>query len=83
MTTLTPWKVRTIRCGKPKEVHSVIRKWINDKQNASVVGWVNNQAPTLGPTHEWRCAGVISERVSTKREANSYLCKWSIKESYN
>jgi hypothetical protein len=32
----------TIGCDKPKWVHIVVRKWTKDKQNASVVGQVNN-----------------------------------------
>jgi hypothetical protein len=52
MTTLTPWKVHTIRCGKPKQVHNAMRKWVDDKQNVGVVGRANNQVPTCGPAHE-------------------------------
>jgi len=39
----------TIGHGKPKWVCSVLRKWDKDGQNASVIRWTNNQAPTLGP----------------------------------
>ncbi len=31
-----------MRCGKPKHACNVIRKWFEDKQNASVVGHANN-----------------------------------------
>jgi hypothetical protein len=34
----------------------------------------------LGPAHEQRCVHMISEGTSTRSEANSYLCKWSIKK---
>ncbi len=33
----------TIRCCKPRQVCSVVRKWVDDKQNVSVVGQINNQ----------------------------------------
>jgi hypothetical protein len=42
----------TIECGKPRHVCSVVRKWVEDKWNSSVVGWPNNQTPTPRPTHE-------------------------------
>jgi hypothetical protein len=42
----------TIECGKLRHVCSVVRKWVEDKWNASVVGRPNNQAPTPRPTHE-------------------------------
>jgi hypothetical protein len=70
-------------CGKPRRVCSVIRKWVNDKQNASVVRRTNNQTHALRPTHEWKCVCVISKGTSTRRETNSYSCKQSAKETFN
>jgi len=72
-----------IRCGKPKRVHSVVRKWIEDKQNAGVIGRTNNQMFTLQFAHDRRCAHMISKSLSNKSEAN--FCSWrrSNKEAYN
>jgi len=67
------------RCKKPKQVHSVVRKWARDKWNIGLVGQVNNQTPTLGPAHERKRACMIFERTSTRSETNSYLCKQSAK----
>lgn len=39
-------KCATIRCDKPRWIHNIIKKWMEDKQNASVIGQVNNQAFT-------------------------------------
>jgi hypothetical protein len=41
----------TIGCGKPKRIHSVVKKWVKQKWNAGVVGWTNKQTPTLGLAH--------------------------------
>jgi hypothetical protein len=64
----------TIGCGKPKWIHSVVRKWIENKQNVCVVGWTNNQAHAFGPTHERRCAHMTFEGTSTKSETNFCFC---------
>jgi hypothetical protein len=40
-------KWETIECDNPIQVCNAIRKWVGDKWNVSVVGWLNNQAPTL------------------------------------
>jgi hypothetical protein len=42
MSMFTTWKMCNLACDKPKWVHIVVRKWTEDKQNASVVGQVNN-----------------------------------------
>jgi hypothetical protein len=65
----------TVGCGEPKRVHSVVKKWVENKWNAGVIGWVNKQAPTLGLAHEWKHACMITKGVSTKSEANFYSCK--------
>jgi S-methylmethionine-dependent homocysteine/selenocysteine methylase len=73
----------TIGCAEPKQIHSVVKKWAKVKWNVGVIGWANKQAPILRPTREWRHAHMISKRVSTKSEVNSYSCKHSTKETYN
>jgi hypothetical protein len=32
----------TIGCGKPRRIHSVVRKWVDNKRNAGVIGRANN-----------------------------------------
>jgi len=34
-----------VGCGKPKWLHSVIRKWADDKRNASVEKRINKHLP--------------------------------------
>jgi hypothetical protein len=72
-------KCLIIGCGKPRQVHNVVMKLVEDRQNANVVGWVNNQAFALRITHEWKHACMMSKRTFIKREAISYWCKWSTK----
>jgi hypothetical protein len=74
-------KWATIGCSKPRWVHNAIRKWVEDKQNASVVGWANNQALALGPTHKQKCVPMIFEGGSTRSETNFCSCKWFAKEA--
>ncbi len=38
-----------------------------------MVGGVNNQTPTHGPTHEQKCAHMISKRTFIKNQTNSHL----------
>jgi hypothetical protein len=83
MTTLVSWKMGYVRCGKPKWVHGVVKKWVEGKQNVGVVGWVDNQAPTPGLTHEQRRTCMISKGMFIKSEINSHLCKWSTKKTCN
>ncbi len=64
-----------IRCGKPRWIHNVVRKWADDKRNVGVVGWINNQALAPGRTHEQRCVHVMFKGMFIKRETNSCLCK--------
>jgi hypothetical protein len=73
----------TIRCGKPRQIRNVVMKSTKYRQNANVVGWVNNQAFAPRPTHEWRCACMIFLKTSIRRETNYCSCMWSIKETYN
>jgi hypothetical protein len=68
------------RIGKPRHVHNVVRKWAEDKQNANVVGRINNQTSTHGLTHEQKCVHMISKRAYTKNELNSYSCRQSVKK---
>jgi hypothetical protein len=42
-----------IRYGKLRWVCSVVKKWVDDKQNVGVVGWANNQVLTFGLAYEW------------------------------
>ncbi len=32
----------TIRCGTLKQICNIVRKWVEDKQNEKVLGWINN-----------------------------------------
>ncbi len=59
----------------PRQEHGVVKKWVKDKRNASVVKRINNQAHALEPTHEQRRAHTIYEGMSIKRKANSYSCR--------
>ncbi len=49
MSTLITWKYSTVGCGKSKQVHNITKKWVGNKQNASVVGQTNNQTFTIKP----------------------------------
>ncbi len=71
-----------VGCGKSRQIHNVVRKWIKYKLNASVVGWANNQTSVIGPTQDWKCACVVSKGSSIKNVINSCLFKWSIKYDY-
>ncbi len=73
----------TVRCGKPRWVRNVVRKWADDKGNVGVVGQANNQAPTLEPAHEQRRIHMISKGMFIRSEANSCSCKQSTKETCN
>ncbi len=73
----------TVGCGKPRWVCSVVRKWVEDKQNVDVVRWANNQAPTFRLAHEQRCAHMISEGSYTKSETNSCSCSQFAKKTSN
>jgi len=59
-----------------------MRKLAEDKQNEGVLGQVDNQALTVGPTQEQRRVHTTFERTSIKSEVNFSLCNWSIKEDY-
>jgi hypothetical protein len=72
-----------IGCGKPRQVCNALKKWVRDRQKASVVGRTNNQAPALKPTHEQRCVHLIYESTYVKSEANSCLCRRFAKKTYN
>jgi hypothetical protein len=61
-------------CCKPRQIHNVVRKWVDDKQNVGVVGRINNQAHALGPAHERKHVYTIFEGVFTRSETNTYLC---------
>jgi hypothetical protein len=73
----------TIGCGKLREVHNVVRKWVKDKRNVSVVGQVNNRTHAPELAHEWRPICMISKGVSTRSEVESCSCRWFTKETYN
>jgi hypothetical protein len=76
-------KWAAIECDNWRHVCNVVRKWVRDNWNACVVGWFNNQTPTLRVAHEWTCVRIISERSFNKSKENSYSCKWFTKEAYN
>ncbi len=45
-------KCAIIKCGKPRQVCTIIKKynkWTRNKQNVGVVGRVHNQVITIGP----------------------------------
>jgi hypothetical protein len=63
----------TTRCGKPRQVHSVVKKWAEDKWNVNVVGQVNNQVFAPRPTHKWRDVLMVSEGTSIKNEEIFFL----------
>jgi hypothetical protein len=56
----------TIGCGKLKWIRSAMKKWVEDKWNEGVLRWVNNQALTIGPAQEQRCAHATFERTYIK-----------------
>jgi hypothetical protein len=43
-----------VRCEKPRQVHLIVKKWVEDKWNASVVGRVNYQTHTVKLTQDWK-----------------------------
>jgi hypothetical protein len=49
-----------IGCGIPKQIWSVVSKWVEDKRNGRVLGRVNNQAPATKFAQEWKHAGMTS-----------------------
>jgi hypothetical protein len=57
-----------------------VRKWAENKWNEGVLGWANNEALVIGPTHERRRVCITSEGTCTRSEVNSCSCSWSIKE---
>jgi hypothetical protein len=59
--------------AKPRWVCSAIKKWVEDKRNASVIGRINNQTPTLRPAYE-RNVHMIYEETFIRSEANSCSC---------
>jgi hypothetical protein len=69
-----------IRCDILRQIQSVVRKWVDDKHNEGVLRQANNQAPVVGPAHEWRRARTKSKKTSITSEINSCSCSWSIKE---
>jgi hypothetical protein len=71
-------RCETIRCDIMKRIWSVIRKWVEDKQNQRVLTQANNQAPVVGPTHEQNCVRTTSKKTAARSEVNSCLCRWSI-----
>jgi len=62
-------------------IWNVVRKWTKEKQNERVLGWINNQTPTTGPTHEWKRVRITSKGTSIKSKVNSCLCNCSIKKN--
>jgi hypothetical protein len=61
-----------VRCGISRQIWSVVRKWAKDKWNERVLGQVNNQAVTIGPTQEWKHACTISEEPFA-RKRNKFM----------
>ncbi len=64
-----------IGCGKPRQVHSVVKKWVKDKQNVGVVGQVNNQTDAFKLAHERRHAHMISKGTSIRSKTNFCSCR--------
>jgi hypothetical protein len=62
-------------CGKPKQVHNVIIKWVKDKRNVGVLGQINNQMPILGLAHEQKHAHMISKGMFTKSKTTFCSCR--------
>jgi hypothetical protein len=71
-------KCVTIGYNEPKQVYDIIRKWIENKWNVSVIGRANNQTFITKLAQYWRCDYMTFEGTSTKNVANFWLCKWSI-----
>jgi hypothetical protein len=75
-------KCAIIGCNKSRWVCNVVRKWVEDKWNVGVVGWINNQVPTVEPPHDQRHVQVVSKEAFIRNVKNSYSCKRSIKKIY-
>jgi hypothetical protein len=60
----------TVRCGKPRWVRNVVRKWTKDKQNANVLGRANNKVSALGPAHEQKYVCMIFEETFIRSDTN-------------
>jgi len=73
----------TVGCGKLKPVPSAQKKWVRDRQKASVVGQINNQAHVHRPTHEQKHVCMISKGAYIRSKVNSCSCKWFAKEVCN
>jgi hypothetical protein len=41
-----------VRRGKLRWVCNIVKKWVKDKQNANMVGWINNQMPVVRPAQD-------------------------------
>jgi len=65
----------TIGCEKSRWVCDVVKKWIEDKRNAGVVGWANHQVPMVGHAHDKKCACVASKGKYPKSLTNFCSCK--------
>ncbi len=74
-------KCATIRCDKPSWAHNIIKKWVEDKQNASVIGHANNQALMARLAQDQKHVCVVFEGTLIRSVANSCSCKQSIKEA--
>jgi hypothetical protein len=71
-----------VGCGILRQIHKVIWRWAKDKWNERVLEQTNDEVPPTGLTQERRCAHIMFEGASIKREINFYSCGWSIKENY-
>ncbi len=64
-----------VQCNKPKWVCNNVRKWIKNKWNVGVVGWVNNQAFTTKLAQDWNPVHITFKGTSTKNVENFCSCK--------
>jgi hypothetical protein len=63
-----------VGCDIPRRIRKAIKNWTKDNQNKGVLGWINNQAPIVGPAWERRHARTTSEGTSAKNEVNFCSC---------
>jgi hypothetical protein len=64
-------------------VCSVEKKWTKDKQNAHVIGRVNNQTLAFRLAHEWKHVHMIFKGMFIRSGGKFFLCRQFGKETYN
>jgi hypothetical protein len=63
-----------VGCDKPRRVN-IVKKWIKDKWNANVLGWVNNQVPATKLAQDRKHVHVVAKGTSIRNVANSCSCR--------